>query len=76
MIHQIIIPKKKTYQLEIPESFIGKKIRLIAFEIEDLGMEEKSNSLTVDDLFKRFDGLTFDSKKQYVFNREEATDYE
>lgn len=29
MIHQIIIPKKKTYQLEIQESIIGQKIRLI-----------------------------------------------
>lgn len=38
MIRQIIIPKERTYTLEIPQSFIGKKIELLAFLV---GEEEK-----------------------------------
>jgi len=76
MIYQIIVPKEKTYQLEIPQSFIGKKIKLLAFEIEDSGKESLSASSSINDLFEKFDGLTFDSKEQFVFNREDATDYE
>jgi putative transposon-encoded protein len=78
MIRRIIIPKKKTYTLEIPESFIGKKIELIAFEIKepetDPSMEKEVTA--IGNLFAKFDGLTFDSKGTYFFSREEATDYE
>jgi hypothetical protein len=78
MIRQIIIPKKKTYTLEIPESYIGKKIEVIAFEIKE---PESDSTLAkegseIGNLFAKFDGLTFDSKGTYFFSREEATDYE
>lgn len=78
MIRQIIVPKKKTYTLEIPESFIGKRIELIAFEIEELkdeSFDEMGND-SISNLFKKFEGLTFNGKGKFVFNREEATDYE
>lgn len=76
MIRQIIIPNKDTYVLEIPESFIGKRIEVIAFEIEDRDLNLKNTPLTIEDLFEKFKNLTFDGKKSYVFNREEASDYE
>ncbi len=78
MIRQIIVPKEKTYILEIPESFIGKKIELIAFEIKEKGTipSKVNGDLAIESLFKKFDGLTFDSKGAYFFSREEATDYE
>lgn len=77
MIRQIIVPKKKTYTLEIPESFIGKKIELIAFEIKDteLGAPLDQKDTGIENLFEKFEGLTFNSKGAYFFNREEATDY-
>ncbi len=78
MIRQIIVPKEKTYTLEIPESFIGKKIELIAFEIKETKIipSEDKGDLAIENLFEKFDGLTFDSKGAYFFSREEATDYE
>jgi len=78
MIRQIIIPRGRTYTLDIPESFVGKKIELLAFEVEDAetGSSEDNNRKSVDYLFDKFAGLTFDSKATYSFNRDEATDYE
>lgn len=78
MIRQIIVPKEKTYTLEIPESFIGKKIELIAFEIKETKIipSKVKGDLAIENLFEKFDGLTFDSKGTYFFSREEATDYE
>lgn len=32
--------------------------------------------MTVELLNKKFEGLTFDSKGQYVFSRDESTNYE
>jgi len=33
MIRQIIIPKERTYTLEMPESFIGKEVEILVFEV-------------------------------------------
>ncbi len=30
----------------------------------------------IEELLARFEGLTFDSQGTYIFNRDEATDYE
>lgn len=35
MVRTILTPVKKTIQLDIPESFVGKKIEIIAFEIDE-----------------------------------------
>lgn len=76
MIRQIIIPKKKIYQLEIPESLIGKRIELIAFEIEEPEKKESWPKISKEELYKKFEGFTFNSEGQYFFSREEASDYE
>jgi hypothetical protein len=33
MIRQIIIPTQKTFTIELPEEFIGKKVEVLAFEL-------------------------------------------
>jgi len=78
MIRQFIIPKKRTYTLEMPESYVGKKIELLAFEVEDTepGKSDDKNKRSIEYLFDKFDGLTFDSQATYSFNRDEATNYE
>ncbi|MFW5761393.1 MAG: hypothetical protein ACOCXH_10470 [Cyclobacteriaceae bacterium] len=78
MIRQFIIPKGRTYTLEMPESFVRKKIELLAFVVEDSehGISDDKTRKSVEYLFEKFEGLTFDSKSTYSFNRDEATDYE
>ena len=78
MIRQIVIPKERTYTLEMPESFVGKKIELLAFEVEETVLErtDDKNEKSIKDLFDKFDGLTFESQGSYTFNRDEVTDYE
>jgi hypothetical protein len=78
MIRQIIVPKKKTYTLKIPESYIGKKIELIAFEIGETEslVSDSERDASVQNLFEKFEGLTFDGKGEFVFSRLDATDYE
>lgn len=69
MIRQIIEPSKRTITVEIPESFIGKKIELLAFEVdekqEERDISEIERSKSIEELFKKFHGLTFDSKGTY-----------
>jgi hypothetical protein len=78
MIRQIIKPSKRTITVEIPESFIGKKIELLAFEVdekqEERDISEIKRSSSIEELFEKFDGLTFDSKGTYFFDRDEAND--
>lgn len=78
MIRQIIKPSKRTITLEIPESFIGKKIELLAFEVDEKQEEsdtsEIKRSSSIEELFDKFDGLTFDSTGTYFFDRDKATD--
>ncbi len=78
MVRQIIIPTERTFILEIPESFIGKRVEVLAFEVEDkeLKKAEDTTKRSIEDLFSKFDGLNFDSQGTYTFNRDEATDYE
>lgn len=78
MIRKIITPQERTYVLELPEDFIGKEIEVLAFEVKEdlLKPEDASVKSSVGDLFSKFEGLTFDSKGTYTFNRSEATDYE
>ncbi len=76
MIRQIIVPKEKKFQLEIPESFIGKKIEVIASEIEGVETNRMEKKKAISELIKKFEGFSFDGKGKFVFSREEATDYE
>ena len=34
MIRKILIPQECTYVLELPESFLGKEVEVLAFEVE------------------------------------------
>ncbi|MEX2568570.1 MAG: hypothetical protein WD431_21695 [Cyclobacteriaceae bacterium] len=73
MVRKIIIPTERTFTLEIPESFIGKKIELLAFEVEQT---ENDNEQAVKRSFaERTENLRYQSKG-YKFNRMEANEYD
>lgn len=72
MIRQIIIPKKRTSTFEIPETFIGKKIEFLAFEVEE---EEVEKQPIKDSFAERTKNLRHNSGN-YKFNRLEANEYD
>lgn len=66
MIRTIITTDKTDYMLKLPEEFIGKRVEVIAFVIdEDVPQKAKQKTFTVLEIPE---GL----KKGYKFNREEA----
>ena len=68
MIRTIITTDKTDYTLKLPEDFVGKRVEVIAFVLdEDLPREAKQKTFTV---LEVPEGL----KKGYKFNREEANE--
>ena len=66
-IREIVVPKNNKIELTVPDNFIGKKIEVIAFQLEDssLKTENKSRqSFTVANV--KVEG--------YKFNREEVNE--
>lgn len=49
MIRTIVTPENQDIHLHVPESFVGKKIEVIAFAIEE--QELKPNKLTMADFW-------------------------
>ena len=71
MIRKIIVPTERQYILEIPASFIGKNVEVLAFEVgEAEGSSQEKGSFS-----ERTKDLRYHSGG-YKFNREEANDYE
>jgi hypothetical protein len=78
MVRQIFIPDQTTLTLEIPESFVGKRIELLAFEVEEdsstiyknIDKSEKLNRLN-----ESLEGYKVDLSN-YTFDRNQANDYE
>lgn len=66
-IREIVIPENNKIELTIPDNFIGKKIEVLAFEVEE--KQEVSRSRRE----KSFDAITLDLKG-FKFNREEANE--
>ena len=66
-IREIIVPENNKIELTIPDNFIGKRIEVIAFEMED----------QIGD-FNNLKRKTFDAIKinlsGFKFNREEANE--
>ena len=66
-IREIVVPENNKIELTIPDNFIGKKIEIIAMEMDTSSTEIKNKlkrTFTVADV--KVDG--------YKFNREEANE--
>lgn len=66
-IREIIIPENNKIELTIPDHFIGKKIEVLAFELEDSYVEQPKKI--------RQEFIVAEAKvEDYKFNREEANE--
>ena len=83
MIREIVIPTENSYTLLLPDEFIGKKVEVIAFELEESIstelLDDQHSMLEVEDRLQRIQsalkGYTFNSGG-YKFDRDEANDYD
>jgi len=50
MYREIIIPTGKNHSVELPPSFYGKKVEVIAFEIEPEKKTQSKNKRFLDDI--------------------------
>ncbi len=70
MVRSIVIPKKKVFSIEVPESYVGKQVEVIAFTVEEATEEmasKRKNGL------KQFQAVSI-ATKGFKFNREEANE--
>ena len=72
MFREIITVNEPVYQLKLPEELRGKKIEILAFEIETNKSGDKKDKAG---FAERTKNLVF-SSGGYKFNRNEANDYE
>lgn len=66
MVRTIITPKEKKISISIPNDFIGKKVEVIAFTIEEGNTTKLVSKNT-------FQGLSINTS-DFKFNREEANE--
>jgi len=76
MIRKIIIPTERQYILEIPESFIGKNVEVLAFEVSEAEeLKEEKKKERKKKIRSAFDGVRVDLSN-YKFDRDEANNYD
>ena len=66
-IREIVVPENNKIELTIPDNFIGKRIEVLAFEIEESSVESQKKS-------KRPFKVINVREDDYKFNREEANE--
>ena len=70
MVRSIVIPKRKILSIKIPESFVGKKVEVIAFAVDEAS--EVTPSAWSGGV-KKFQAIKLKTKG-FKFNREEANE--
>ena len=66
-IREIVVPKSNKIEVTVPDNFIGKRIEVIALEMEEPSTEIKNIS-------KRSFTIANVKVEGYKFNREEANE--
>ncbi len=69
MIRTVVIPEKNLLSLNIPDKYIGKKLEIIAFVVD----EPKDDVIYTTKSQKRFSAAGL-STKGFKFNRDEANE--
>ncbi len=70
MIRKFLIPQERTYVLELPKSFLGKEVEVLAFEVNEEKKVVSSKSLK--DIEEELMGLTVNDP-DFAFGRLESS---
>ena len=73
MFTKTIIPKKKSITINLPESFIGENVRLIAIIEKDEIENKTSNAKSIQQIYSKYPKIDLSNFK---FNRSDANDFE
>ena len=79
MLRQIISPLESSFTLQFPSDMLGKKIEIIAFELQEQTGSPISNDSDKMLRLKRIEDLTKDKLvdlSNFKFNRNEANNYD
>lgn len=78
LIREIIVPTGNSYILTLPDEMIGKRVEVIAFELnKDVSVNDETTldqTQTVTDIREIFKGNLLDMSN-FTFNRDEANNY-
>lgn len=74
MIREIVESAENTYTLNFPKELVGKKVEVIAFEIEE-AVQKSVPKKSIEQFNKELKGLTT-NLGGFKFNRDEANDYD
>lgn len=73
LIREIIVPTSNTYVLNLPDKLIGKRVEVIAFEIEEKPVSNREENI------KAFNESLANLKtdlSNFKFNRDDANNYD
>lgn len=73
MIREIIVPAENKVTLQLPDEMVGKEVEIIAFELGKTSGTEAPASLK--NIQEIFEGCRV-NLSGFVFNRDEANDYD
>lgn len=73
MTREIIVPAENKVTLQLPDEMVGKEVEIIAFELEKAPSTGAPASLK--NIQEIFEGCRVDLSG-FVFNRDEANDYD
>ncbi len=81
MIREIVESAENTYIINFPEELVGKKVEVIAFEIEEekqhvLPPLDASQESRLQDIRERYAKLPRTSHENYKFDRDEANNFD
>ena len=78
MVREILIPTENTYLLHLPDSFVGRRVEVLAFEVEAPAEAVATPESTTEHraaIKSIFAGVTVDLSK-FKFDRNEANNYD
>lgn len=75
MVRQIVVPDTTRLQIDLPEDFVGKRVEVIAFELEEERPESQTASEKKASIRTIFEGVRVDLSG-YKFDRDEANNYD
>jgi hypothetical protein len=73
MIRTLIVPDQQNINIRIPESFVGKTVEIIAFEINETEDPSKAVPKSFDEILKFYRSVNLDLS-EYKFDRDEANE--
>jgi hypothetical protein len=74
MVRKILVPKKNTVVVELPDDYIGKEIELLMFPINERN-NATAQDMTMEDVSAFFNRFDVDMTG-FKFNRDDANDYD